>query len=126
MRIRKYSGRVVLVIFLLAIPFFLQGKGIVHFTGKYKAAARGEVCRLAALIKPGDTYQAIEEVFHASGFKYLKRTNKIQGALVYTTPVELPSLTSQWELVVLGENAVAQELVVRDVDGKVRSCPGGG
>lgn len=42
---------------------------------------------------------------------------------MYVAPIELPSFTSQWELVVRGEDEIVREIVIRDVDGVVRSCP---
>lgn len=127
MTIVKNSSKEIIVFLLLAsllvCLFFLNNKKIMIFAGEYKIAARNEICQLAKAIKPGDKYEDVEKTFQSLDFKVVKRIYRTHGYLVVTAPIELPGFTTQWELIVQGENEIVKKIVIKDMDGVLRSCP---
>lgn len=129
MTIVKNSSKEIIVFLLLAsllvCLFFLNNKKIMIFAGEYKIAARNEICQLAEAIKPGDKYEDVEKTFQSLDFKVVRRIYRTipRGYLVVTAPIELPGFTTQWELVLVGENEIVKKIVLKDIEGIVRSCP---
>lgn len=113
MTIVKNSSKEIIVFLLLAsllvCLFFLNNKKIMIFAGEYKIAARNEICQLAEAIKPGDKYEDVEKTFQSLDFKVVKRIYRNHGYLVVAAPIELPGFTTQWKLVVQGENEIVKK-----------------
>ena len=110
---------------LLVCLLFLNDRKIIIFTERDKITTRNEICQLVEAVKPGDKYENVERTIQSLDFKVVRRIYRTipRGYLVVTAPIELPGFTTQWELVLVGENEIVKKIVLKDIEGIVRSCP---
>lgn len=96
----------------------------VSWTPDKIAAARQELCAVDKLFPLGGSYNRGLEVFERSVHKHVTILQKSPKFAVFRTPIELPGLTTQWQLLVISnpDTGDVMSKEISEINGKHHSC----